>query len=206
MNRKVVILGGTFNPIHNGHVLALHALRDASMFDEIWIMPSGVPPYKQEEYESVEDRFNMVKCIVSDIPGLILREDERYQKGPSYTYNTLKKLSIEYPSTQFYWTIGYDHLETIETWKEGIKLLREYGIVLLNRGGYDSQNASSKASHIRDTYACDIVEIHMPTVEISSTEIRHRVSNQQSVIGYCPECIIDYMKKHKLYQTVKEPC
>lgn len=203
MDRKIVILGGTFNPIHNGHVLASHALIDSKQFDEVWIMPSGNPPYKQEEQQSVDDRFHMVKQITDLLPELIYREDERNQELPSYTYDTLESLRESYPSTQFYWTIGYDNLISIEQWKDGAKLLSTYGLVLLNRGGYSREYAKEKAHDIRENYGCPILEIDMPAVDISSTDIRRRVSEGQSIIGYCPECIIDYIYKKGLYQTFK---
>ncbi len=196
-------MGGTFNPIHNGHIMALHALTESSVFDEVWLMPSGMPPYKQAEYQSVDDRFNMARLVTAELPGLVLREDERYGDQPSYTYNTLQTLAKAYPSNTFYWTIGYDNLETIEGWKDGTKLLSEYGIVLMNRGGYNVQKAREKIQYIRESYASHIIEIDMPVIEIASTDIRRRIAMNQSIMGYCPKCVIDYINKQQLYQAVR---
>jgi len=194
-----VIVGGTFNPIHNGHILALHALYDSGHFDEIWLMPSGTPPFKKNEKQSKAHRLQMCRLIQQELEFVKVSELEIVSDDVAYTYKTWTQLSRNHPEDTFYWMIGDDHVFHIEQWKHSQDLLRDVSLVLVNRGGYDPKAVDKQCAYLKETYHAQILQVSMPKIEISSTRIRERVCNQQSIVGYTPQSIIDYIEQHNLY-------
>ncbi len=199
--KKVAIYGGTFNPIHNGHIIAMHTLVDCGFFDEINILPSGIPPFKHETKASYKHRITMVKTITNKITEIIYNGIEEHSTVTSYTYDTLKQLSAMTVNTEFYWVIGYDNLFSIMNWHDADKLLKKFKFAVFNRGGFDKTKASVKMKEITSIYGTEFIELSMPNVEISSTDIRHRVSQNKSIIGYTPSIIIDYINNYGLYRN-----
>lgn len=199
--KKIVIYGGTFDPIHNGHIVALQALQDSGHFDEVHLMPAGRSPFKQESADSLHHRFAMTELVSRQLPFVVHNDMEENVEQPSYTYHTLCKLKTTNPDTKYYWSIGFDNLANITSWRESDKLLSEFGLAVINRGGYNAQEASNAMVGIHKTYGTDIVQIQMPDVEISSSDIRHRLQNEQSVYGYLPTEVIGYIRKHGLYMV-----
>ncbi len=199
MSKKIAIVGGTFNPIHNGHVHAMHALYDSRLFDEIWLMPSGTPPFKQEEEQSKYHRLEMCQRLQQTMDFVHVSDIEVLSTKVGYTYNTWKKLKENNPLSTFYWMIGSDHIFQIEQWANAEALLKKVSFVLVHRGGYNPEDVKKHCQYLQDTYDADIVVVPMKTIEISSTDIRNRVQQNLSLIGYTPQCIIDYIYTHNLY-------
>jgi len=202
--KKVAILGGTFNPIHHGHIVILQQLNDSKVFDEIWIMPAGQQPFKQEIKETKAARQHMCQLVCNELSFVRLSTIEIDQEGPSYTFDTLSQLSEEYKDTLFYWTIGYDNLNSILHWYKSDELLMRYPFIIVNRGGYLSEKAESLLAHIEATYSTQFVKITMPSIELSSSLLRERVQKKQSLVGFTLQSIIDYIETKGLYQIIEE--
>ena len=199
---KVAIYGGTFNPIHNGHIISLQYLLEDQHFTNVLLVPSGKPPFKSEESQSIIHRAHMCNEVVKLLPPLILEDYELNTKELSYTYNTLQHLSKQNPDIKYYWTIGYDNLFSVENWYKGKEILREFGLIVINRGGYSFDDAMTKEAELTKCYHTDFINITIPSIEISSTEIRKRVNNHQSIVGYTLQSIIDYIEENNLYKEV----
>lgn len=200
--KKIAIYGGTFNPIHNGHIVSLQHLLDDQQFAKVLVIPSGVPPFKSEVSLNIKHRLHMCQLVTKQLPDVEIEDFETKSIEPSYTYETLKHLSRLNPLNKYYWTIGYDNLFHIETWYKGIEILKEYGIIIINRGGYDSEKALAKQEELAKLYQTEFINITIPNIEISSTDIRTRVSKKKSIIGYTLDSIIDYIDQNNLYQEV----
>ncbi len=198
--KRVAIYGGTFNPIHNGHIIALQALKDSNLFHKILLIPAGYSPFKMESTETMHHRFNMVELVLKQLVFAKISRIEASNDNPSYTYKSLTALQRIEPDTKFYWSIGYDNLSSIQSWKHADKLLREFGLVVLNRGGYDPGHALESIKNIKETYDTEILEVTMPDIQISSSDIRERIKEGKSIYGYCPLEVNDYIKKHNLYK------
>lgn len=198
--KKTAIYGGTFNPIHNGHVIALQALEDSELFQEIFLMPAGFSPFKQESADIMHHRFAMAELVTRQLPFTRLNRIEESDSQPSYTYKTLQKLQLAEPETKFYWSIGYDNLDSIIHWKDADKLLNEFGLVVINRGGFSPDKAKNLMAKLRENYGTDIIEVTMPDVQISSSDIRTRIHADKSIYGFCPLEVVHYIKKYKLYK------
>ncbi|MBN2221226.1 MAG: nicotinate (nicotinamide) nucleotide adenylyltransferase [Vallitaleaceae bacterium] len=200
---RTAILGGTFNPIHNGHIIIIQELLSQSIVDEVWLMPSGYPPFKPEERKSASYRYEMCCLAVSGIEHVYVSDYEINSKAPSYTYDTLSKLSELYKNREFYWVIGFDHLSSLMTWYQASSLLEKFQFILMNRGGYDFHQAAEYLRQIESQYPKVFLKVTMPTIEISSTSIRNRVYHRQSLIGYTKDSVIDYINHHQLYREAQ---
>ena len=199
MNKKIVIVGGTFNPIHNGHILAIQALYDSGYFAEIWLMPSGTPPFKRKEKETKQNRLDMCYLIQNILDYVYVSEIEVLSDKVGYTYETWKILKQKYPEYTFYWLIGDDNVFQIEEWKSSRELLSNIPLALVNRGGFDQIQVENQCKQLEEKYQATFVSIAMPKIEISSTMLRERIVNHKSIIGYTPQCIIDYIIQEQLY-------
>lgn len=200
--KNIAIYGGTFNPIHNGHIVSLQQLLDDKRFDEVLLMPSGVPPFKNNVSHTIKDRLHMCKLVQDELKELSIEEYEANSIEPSYTYETLKHLSKLNPDNKYYWTIGYDNLFQIETWYKGEDILSEFGIIAVNRGGYDPNAATEKLAELIAKYNTDLLTVTIPNIEISSSDIRERVSQSKSIVGYTTERVIGFIKDKHLYKEV----
>jgi nicotinate-nucleotide adenylyltransferase len=197
--KKIAIYGGTFNPLHNGHVVALQTIIDSELFDEVHLMPSGVPPFKQDEAGTLIHRLEMSKIVCDNLKGIILNREEVDSENLSYTYDTFISLNNRYPNTKHYWTIGYDNLYNVETWYRGEDLLSSLGFIILNRGGYDKQDAMEKMNEFTTKYGTEFIQLDMPNIEISSSDVRLRVKNGKSIYGFVPDSISSYIQQNDLY-------
>lgn len=199
---RTAVLGGTFNPIHNGHIILIQELLSQSIVDEVWLMPTGYPPYKPEERTSAIHRYEMCRLAIEGLEKVDVSDHELHSTGPSYTYETLEKIRALHSDREFLWVIGYDHLETIEKWHQAPKLLSNYRILIFNRGGYHPEKAEKLLRELNTNYPDSFISIHMPNIELSSTEIRRRVKEGFSILGYTTEGVMDYIRLHHLYREV----
>lgn len=198
--KKIAILGGTFDPIHNGHIIILQTLFDSKKFDSVWLMPAGQQPFKNETNESRAHRRHMCELLCEVMPHITLSNVEIERNGPSYTYETLTYLSQQNQDCRFYWVIGYDNLPSVLKWRNSEELLKNHGFIVVNRSGFNNETAETILHTLDTVYQTEIVRINIPNIEISSTLLRSRTFNQQSLIGYTLESISDYIWEHGLYQ------
>lgn len=171
--RKIGIFGGSFNPIHCGHIaLAKEILRQTEL-DEIWLMVSPQNPLKQESSDLLDDdlRFELAQKALADIKGIEASDYEFHLPKPSYTWNTLQHLRKDYPDCTFTLLIGGDNWERFDRWYHWKDILRNHDVVVYPR---DGQAGTIEAA----------------LLPVSSTEIRNRVRRGESIEGLVPEAII----------------
>jgi nicotinate-nucleotide adenylyltransferase len=200
---KIAIFGGSFNPIHNGHIVGVQKVFDSGLFDKVWIMPSKIPPFKQHQYNSITHRLAFCEMVAKQLPFLEVSRFEMEREKVSYTYDTLVALKAMYPEDEFCWVIGYDQVINIHAWYESENLLRDFDFVVLNRGGFQVASAQSAMDRLTEAYGTDFIQVSMPNIEMSSTELRQRVHKGQSLIGYTLSEISQYIGEHELYQEVE---
>ena len=180
--KKVAILGGSFDPIHEGHLqMAKTALTKLNM-DEVWLMPTKATPLKDRELTLPEDRLHMIELAIQDEPRFHVSTLEMEREGKSYTYETLMELKQKYPDIDFTWLIGNDQLEQFHAWKHADELVKMAHFVCFDRDGRFGNNPY------------EIECIHMPMIPVSSSEIR--VGNK---LNYVPSSVLQYMYDHRLY-------
>lgn len=188
--KKVGILGGTFDPPHNGHLLIANEVLHTLGFDEIWFMPNQEPPHKQKLTNSTnEDRIKMLELAIEGHPGFILEKIELTRTGPSYTYDTMKVLTEMYPTIAFYFIIGADMIEYLPKWFQIDKLIKLVTFVGVQRPNF----------RIESPYP--LVNVDIPAFDVSSSMIRKRLKSGETVRYLLPEPVRLYIKENKLYES-----
>jgi nicotinate-nucleotide adenylyltransferase len=191
----VGIMGGTFDPIHTGHLIAGERARLGAGLDEVWFMPTNVPPHKNEAPKaSAQQRWEMV-CRATDSNPFFRAVDIEIEKGGiSYTINTLELLQSRYPDNQFAYIIGADMVQYLPYWHRIEDIAARISFIGLKRPGYQL-SLDKLPPHI----AGRISIVEMPLIEISSTLIRRDRGRGDSIRYLVPETVYEYMEVNRLY-------
>lgn len=199
--RRIGILGGTFNPIHYGHLTLGEWARDALELDQVWIIPTGVSYMKdQGEIVSAGDRLQMAELAVCDNAGFQCLDIEIRQKGHTYSYETLERLKAMYPEDELYFIVGADCLFTIETWKNPEQLLQSCILVAAVRENVDLSEMRSKKEDLEKRFHGKVILLPFLKMSLSSTEIRQRIRQGKSVRYLIPEKVLLYIEEKGLYR------
>lgn len=191
---KVGIMGGTFDPIHIGHMLAAEAARDVYKLDEVWFMPSHIPPHKQASGVTGEIRLEMAAEAVYDHPSFRVLDFEIGRGGVSYTVDTVTELRRKYPQIEFRFIIGADMVNYLPKWHRIEELVAMIQFIGVNRPGsqLDMQQLPSFLQN-------NVKIADMPYVDISSTMIRSRVAKGESIRYMVPDRVYDYITRSGIY-------
>ncbi len=200
--KKIGILGGTFDPIHNAHLALAECAHIQLSLDEIWFMPDANPPHKTErKVTAAEDRCRMTGLAIEGKPAFVLSLIEQKRAGYTYTADTLKLLKTQYPDCEFYFMIGSDSLYQIETWYHPERIMK---LAVLAVAGRDfpgeERTLHEQADYLRSKYGARIEMLSFDEIDISSTEIRKMVSEGRDIRKLVPEKVCDYILAHRLYQ------
>ena len=198
---KIGILGGSFDPIHNGHLaIAESAYKDFNL-DEIWLIPAGHSPNKDEEkMTSAVIRAEMTALAAQNIPHFKLSTYEIEKIGTSYTYLTLSDFKEQYPDTYFYFIMGADSLDYFESWKHPEIICRKAIILVAVRDDMDLDDIQQKIEFIKMQFHAEIYPLSCPKMDISSSEIRTKLQTGKSIDDIVPQAVADYITKHELYK------
>lgn len=199
--RKIGIMGGTFNPIHQGHLLLAEEARDYCNLDEILFMPSGFSYMKnKKEIASNEARKEMTLLAIKENPSFYLSTLEMEREGATYTCETLEILKKRYPLALLYFILGADNLFSIEKWKNPEQIMQGFTLIVAARGAKTEEEILHKAEELKQNYRAKIQLLPERTIDLSSSEIRERIKNGQSVRYMLPDKVFAYIEEHGLYQ------
>lgn len=188
---KVGIFGGTFDPIHIGHLITAQSVREIRNLDKIIFIPAFISPHKSDmKTSSAEDRLNMIKLAIDGIPFFDYSDIEIKKGGVSYTIDTLKELKKIHDEMEF--IIGYDNIFTFHTWKEPDEIMKLASIIVLKR-------KSSHPPQFEDKYYKKAVFVQTRGIEISATDLRERVRKGLPINFLVPPKVMEYIYDHKLY-------
>lgn len=198
--KRIGLFGGTFNPIHTGHLILAEEARIKADLSKVIFMPAGDPPHKSGmNIIKKEHRYNMVKLAVEDNLYFEVSDLEIYRKGKSYTYETIKTLKNLYPEDVLYLIIGFDTLISLNTWKSYESMLRSVNVIAANRGN-DKKLMEETVESMNKRYKSSIEIIDIPDVKISSSDIRNRIAEGMGVRYLIPEKVADYIDSNNLYK------
>lgn len=185
------IYGGTFNPLHNGHIALAKAFLQQASLDEVWFVVSPQNPFKVNQ-ELLDDnlRLEMVREALKEEPRLKVSDVEFHLSKPSYMYRTLRHLSSTYPNYRFTLLIGGDNWRAFDRWKNSDEIVKNFKIAVYPRR-VDNIDATRLPANVS--------VIDMPLLDISSTDIRNRVHSGQPYRSLVPSKIADFIEKHHLY-------
>lgn len=198
---RIGIMGGTFDPIHNGHLMLGKYARDLFELDEIWFMPNGNPPHKNKETFETETkhRVEMVQRAIVDEHGFALQLYEVENKDKNYSYLTMEHFIQRYPKHKFYFIVGADSLFALEKWACPERLLRTCVMLAAYRDGKNTTEMNAQIAYLNEKYGGDIRLLRTPEVNISSNEIRRRVKDGLSIKNMVPESVCQYISENQLY-------
>ncbi len=200
--KKIGIMGGTFNPVHYGHLLIAEDARICCDLDKIIFIPSGNSYMKEtDEMISGQMRMDMTMLAVESNPYFSFSDIEVQRGGNTYTYETLEELIRIYPEAELYFIIGADNLFSIEKWKYTERILQKCTLVVAARDGKCEEDLIKQSEHIRQKYHTEIILLPKRKVDISSTEIRDHIQKGMSVRYMTPDKVISYIMEHQLYQN-----
>ncbi|WP_306480137.1 nicotinate-nucleotide adenylyltransferase [Mediterraneibacter sp.] len=200
---KIGIMGGTFDPIHIGHLLLAEFAYEDFGLDEIWFLPNGNPPHKKtdETEKALAHRIKMVELAICDVPHFRMDLSEAETDKHSYTYSTMREFNLKYPDCEFYFILGADSLFAIEEWRYFREIFPTCTILAAMRDDKDVRTMQEQISYLKEQYGAKIELLRAPLLEISSTTIRKRAAMGQSIRYIVPDAVSDYIKKHDLYRT-----
>jgi nicotinate-nucleotide adenylyltransferase len=199
---KTGILGGTFDPIHNGHLAIAEEARTYLNLTEIIFLPAGQPWMKSDRpILQGRHRIAMTRRAIEDRPYFKLSTIEVEHKGPSYSVDTITKLKAQSAgASDLYFIIGWDNLNRIMLWKDPLKLIKLCFLVAVPRPGYDLPDFKKLEAEIPGISKKTIF-MEKPRVDISATDIRNKVAQGLSISGLVPEKVAGYIKENGLYQS-----
>ena len=203
--KKVGILGGTFDPIHTGHLILAEEACEAFSLDYVLIMPNGNPPHKAGQvHASMAQRTRMAELAVADNPHLRVSDFERTPQDYHYTYETLEFLTEKNPDTDYYFILGADSLMLFHTWKEPQRICDRCVILAAVRDGMRPLELESWIEALNKRFGARIYPLSTTNIDISSNMIREKVQNRRSIRYYVPAPVEAYIYTEGLYQPGKE--
>ena len=203
---KIGIMGGTFDPIHNGHLMLGKAAYEKFGLDQIWFMPNGNPPHKKQASigSDIETRIRMVELAIAPHPEFVL---ELYESDPSKvscSYQTLEHFQTQYPEDELYFIVGADSLFAIETWVKPGRIFPTCTFLAAYRDEIDTaEEMQTQIAYLKKKYHARIEILATPLMDVSSHELRQRIQEQESIRSYVPSDVADYIEEHCLYQNTE---
>lgn len=199
--KKYGIFGGSFNPIHYGHLMICEYIKEEMGLDKVIFIPTGNPPHKELEL-SAEDRYEMVRLAISPNPDFEISDIETTRIKMSYTVDTIRELKKIYREEKLYFLIGLDSLFQLKTWMKIGDLSQEIEFVVALRPGYlDKEEINKEIDFLGENFGTKINLIKTPLYEISSTDLRDRIHEGKSLRYLIPKKVLDYIEESGLYKV-----
>lgn len=200
MREAIGILGGTFDPVHYGHLMAAEFARSEFRLNKVLLMLSARPPHKNEtSILHQEHRLKMLQLAAADNPNLEVSDLEIKRPGYSFTIDTIKYLQEQNPQQAVYFIAGADMLYSIHTWKDAEELCRMCKFIVVTRPGYRWERKSPRLSPVPDALWENLFYLEVPGYDFSSTDIRNRVNQGKTIKYLLPPAVEEYIIEHQLY-------
>ncbi len=197
---RIGILGGTFDPVHIAHLMIAEAARSEFDLDRVYLMPTGKSPHKDEDtLTPKEDRAAMISLAIADNPYLHLSRFEMDAGETSYTYRTAERLSEKYPEDDFYYIMGADSLIFFENWRHPEIIAKHFHLIAAERDESGRETLLRLSEKYRERFQAEVRLLKVPNFSISSTYIRERIRNGQSIRYLTPDPVITYIRERGLY-------
>ena len=187
--KRVGILGGTFDPVHNGHLILASQARSLLKLDKIIFVPAYIPPHKRRKITHIKHRLAMLRMALRGEKGFCISPFEVNRECKSYTVNTLKYFRKEMPDTRLFFLSGSDSVDQLHTWRDLDDVFRLAKFIVAKRPNFSCSRKYKQIQFLR-----------IPALAISSSEIRNLARNKQNIKYLVPDTVEKYIIKHKLYK------
>lgn len=201
--KKIGIMGGTFDPIHIGHLILGENAYQQYGLDCVLFMPSGNPPHKtsREGRADNSQRVEMVRRAIESNPHFRLSTEEMHDDGYTYTRKTLERLKLENPDTDYFFIMGADSLLSFDTWKDPGQICRLCTIVVAVRDHLPAQELDAEIERLSKKYDADIRKLSTLNIDVSSRMLREWVQTGRSLRYYTPDPVISYIEENTIYRN-----
>lgn len=199
--RKIGIFGGTFDPVHLGHLILAEQAREQARLDEVWFVPAPRPPQKDgEAITRFDARVEMLSIAIAGHPAFRVSEVEKDRAGPSYTVDTLAMLHRHHPMDTFYLLLGGDSLADLPLWRDPAGIVEQATLVVMARPGSKLMTAEGLARRIGRDKPLSLKVVEAPLIDISSRDLRRRVREGRGIRYMTPRGVEAYIHEKKLYR------
>ncbi len=200
--RKIGIMGGTFDPIHVGHLILGETAYEQFGLEKVLFLPAGNPPHKKNRRGRATDeqRVEMVTRAISDNPHFELSLVEMNEDGYTYTFRTLERLNEEYPENEYYFIIGADSLFNFETWKEPKRICTAAKIVVATRDHTMDEEIVAEMNRLSRKYGGSFLKLDSLNIDVSSQMLRSWIEEERTIKYYVPNRVIDYIYENQIYR------
>jgi nicotinate-nucleotide adenylyltransferase len=195
---RLGLFGGTFDPIHLGHLILAEQCREACALDRVWFVVTGAPPHKRGGRTAVTHRLEMARIAVAGHPAFAVSEIEASRPGPHYSIETLERVRRENPDDELFFLIGADSLAELPTWREPIRIAQLATIVVVNRPGIEEVDSASLPGFGPGSHP--LLPVTIPPIGISSSDLRQRLAAGRSVRYQVPRGVEAYIEAQGLYR------
>ena len=202
------IFGGTFDPIHKGHLYTVASAHLQCSLTRTLFIPSATPPHKQVTSATAEQRLDMVALAIAPFPQFVLDDRELRRPAPSHTIDTIESLKADNAARKYCFIIGIDAMLKLESWYRWKDLLESVHFIVMNRPGWDTPASlapwwkdryTSSAEALNDSAAGKIISVNVEPTAISSSDIRYGIANKCAVVTMLPDPVWRYIREHKIY-------
>jgi len=208
--KRIGILGGMFNPVHNGHLRVAIECKETFKFDELRMFPCAEPPHREMPEVSSQQRLKMLQLALQNISGVVADGRELDRSGPSFTIDTLRSLKSEFPQAGFYLIIGSDAFQSLNAWHEWEKILEFSNIIIAQRPDHQDDLSSEVGKQLKNSFTNDIdafkesvsgkiFALKVSQLEISSSYLRELIREDKSTQFLLPEIVLNFIKENRLY-------
>lgn len=199
--KKIGIMGGTFDPIHNGHLLIAENACEQLALDEVRFIPTGRSPHKQgKQITDGAHRLRMVELAIADNPAFVADDRELLSDALSYSYLTLQEMHKDLPEDELYFIMGGDSLRDFKTWFHPELICSCATLVAAIRDDCDRQHLNTYAEELKQLFSADVRLIRTPNLSVASSELRSRVAVGETIRYQVPEVVRIYIEQHHLYR------
>ncbi len=199
--KRIGIMGGTFNPVHNGHLLIAENAREQIELDEVRFIPNGAPPHKRDEHIAYgSHRLNMIRLAIADNEAFVADDCELLEARVSYSYLTLQELHARSPEDALFFIMGGDSLRDFKTWYHPELICRYAVLVAAVRADCDREHLSGYACELKQLFNADVRLIETPDLAVSSSGLRERICAGRTIRYQVPEAVRAYIEEHELYK------
>jgi nicotinate-nucleotide adenylyltransferase len=200
---RIGVFGGTFDPVHYGHLLLAEQCREQGRLDQVWFVPAARPPHKEEDGISrFEQRAEMLALAIAGNPAFRVELLEKDRPGPSYTSETLAELRRQHPHDDFFLLIGSDTVKDLPDWHDPQGVVRNAGLLVMVRPDYPPPPIEQLRARLRlpETEPLRLEVIETPLIDISSRDLRRRAAAGRSLRYFLPRAVECYIQEKRLYR------
>lgn len=200
---RLGIFGGSFDPVHYGHLLLAESCLEQCQLDRLWFVPAAIPPHKQDrQLAPPSARVEMLKLALGGHSQIEVSETELKRGGVSYTVETLTEIQADHPDSQLFFLMGTDNLQYLPSWKQPEQLCSLASPIVVSRVGSGEPDFEQLTSVVSNERLAEIrqYQVIMPLIDLSSSEIRNRVAQGKSIRYHTPRAVEQYIKNQELYR------